>query len=85
MRQMMSPVVRSIFRRLLERLKPGGELAYFEYAGVRIIKASVAGEKGRRRLKHIGLVNEVLRRRHQGRRELVLGNVPPAVAVRLTR
>ena len=78
-------VVRSIFRRLLELLNPGGELAYFEYAGVRVMKGSVVGEEGRRKLKRIGLVNKALRRRHRGRRELVLGNMPPAVAVRLKR
>jgi len=77
--------VRSIFRRLLELLKPGGELAYFEYAGVRMMKGSLTGEAGRRKLKRIGLVNKVLRRRHQGRRQLILGNMPPAVAVRLKR
>jgi phospholipid N-methyltransferase len=78
-------VVRSIFRRLMELLNPGGELAYFEYAGVRVMKGSVVGEEGRRKLKRIGLVNKVLSRRHRGRRELVLGNMPPAVAVRLKR
>jgi phosphatidylethanolamine/phosphatidyl-N-methylethanolamine N-methyltransferase len=78
-------VVRSIFRRLMELLKAGGELAYFEYAGVRVMKGSIVGEEGRRKLKRIGLVNKVLRRRHRGRRELVLGNMPPAVAVRLKR
>jgi len=78
-------VVRSIFRRLMEMLNEGGELAYFEYAGVRVIKGSVVGEEGRRKLKRLGLVNRALRRRHKGRREMIWGNVPPAVAVRLTR
>lgn len=78
-------VVRAIFRRLLELLTEGGELAYFEYAGVRLMKGSVVGEKGRHKLKRIELVNKVLRRKHRGQRELVLGNMPPAVAVRLTR
>lgn len=78
-------LVRSIFRRLLDMLKPGGELAYFEYAGVRVLKSSILGEKGRKELKSIGAMGKVLRKRHQGKRELVLGNVPPAVAVRLKR
>jgi phosphatidylethanolamine/phosphatidyl-N-methylethanolamine N-methyltransferase len=77
--------VRSIFRQLLELLKPGGELAYFEYAGVRIMKGAIVDEEGRRKLKRIHLMGRVLSRRHRGRRELVLGNMPPAVAVRLTR
>jgi phosphatidylethanolamine/phosphatidyl-N-methylethanolamine N-methyltransferase len=78
-------LVRSIFRRLLEMLKDGGELAYFEYAGVRVFKSSIVGEKGRKELKSISAMGKVLRKRHRGERELVLGNVPPAVAVRLRR
>jgi phosphatidylethanolamine/phosphatidyl-N-methylethanolamine N-methyltransferase len=78
-------VVRSIFRRLMSLLKPGGELAYFEYAGVRIMKAPLVGAKGRKNLKEIGRVGKALRRRHAGKRELVLGNIPPAMTVRLTR
>jgi hypothetical protein len=50
-----------------------------------MMKGSIVGEEGRRKLKRISLVNKVLRRRHRGRRELVLGNMPPAVAVRLKR
>lgn len=78
-------LVRSIFRRLLELLHSGGELAYFEYAGVRVLKSSLVGERGRKELKSIEALGRVLRKRHQGRRELVLGNVPPAVAVTLKR
>jgi len=79
------PLVRSIFRQLMELLKPGGELAYFEYAAVRVMKGAVVGDEGRKKLKSIGQVGEVLRKRHKGKRELVWSNVPPAVAVRLTR
>lgn len=79
------PAVRAIFRRLLSLLSLGGELAYFEYAGVRAMKAPLVGEKGRRQLKSIGQMGKVLRRKHRGKRELVLGNMPPAVAVRLVR
>lgn len=78
-------LVRSIFRRLLELLNEGGELAYFEYAGVRVMKGSIVGMEARRKLWRIGAMGKILRRRHHGRRELVLGNIPPAVAVRLTR
>jgi phospholipid N-methyltransferase len=78
-------LVRSIFRRLMGLLSPGGELSYFEYAGVRMFKAPMVGRKGRKKLKEIGAMSKVLRRRHLGRRELVLGNLPPAIAVRLVR
>jgi phospholipid N-methyltransferase len=78
-------LVRSIFRRMLSLLREGGELAYFEYAGVRTLKAPLVGERGRRRLKDIGKVGESLRRKHRGKRELVLGNLPPAFATRLLK
>ncbi len=78
-------LVRSIFRRLLALLRPGGELVYFEYAGVRAIKGTVAGAKGRHALRRIGAVGRGLRRRHAGRQTLVLGNIPPAISVRLRK
>jgi phospholipid N-methyltransferase len=78
-------LVRSIFRRLMQLLASGGELAYFEYAGVRVMKGPLVGHKGRRKLKRIGAMGKALRRKHQGKRELVLNNMPPAVAVRLKR
>jgi phosphatidylethanolamine/phosphatidyl-N-methylethanolamine N-methyltransferase len=78
-------LVRSIFRRMLMLLREGGELAYFEYAGVRTLKSPLVGETGRRKLRGIGHVGASLRRRYGGRRELVLGNIPPALATRLCK
>ena len=78
-------LVRRIFRRFMELLAPGGELMYFEYAGVRAMKGPLVGVEGRRKLKRIGATGKILSKRHSGRRELVLGNLPPAVAVRLVR
>ncbi|MDZ4831531.1 MAG: methyltransferase domain-containing protein [Phycisphaerae bacterium] len=77
-------LVRSIMKRLMERLRPGGEFVYFEYAGVRAIKAPFLDPVGRQRLRRIDAVGKSLRRKHAGRREFVLGNLPPAFAVRLT-
>jgi phosphatidylethanolamine/phosphatidyl-N-methylethanolamine N-methyltransferase len=77
--------VRAIFRRLLDLLAPRGELVYYEYAGVRAVKSQFVDAAGRRRLKQLGATVKVLRRRHAGKRELVLGNIPPAFATRLTR
>lgn len=77
--------VRSIFRRLMCMLADGGELSYFEYAGVRVVKGTLSNEAGRRRLWNIGATSRVLKRKHAGHRKLVLGNLPPAIAVRLTR
>lgn len=77
--------VRSILRGLMALLQPGGELVYFEYAGVRAMKAPFVDPAGRTRLRRIGLLGKSMRRKHAGRRELVLGNLPPAITVRLTR
>ncbi len=76
-------VVRSVFRRLLDLLAEGGQLAYFEYAGVRRLAAPLAGPRQRRRLRRLRAIGQILHRRHAGRRELVLVNVPPAYAVHL--
>ncbi len=76
-------VVRSVFRRLLDLLAEGGQLAYFEYAGVRRLAAPLAGPRQRRRLRRLRAIGQILHRRHAGRRELVLANVPPAYAVHL--
>ena len=78
-------LVRSIFRRMMALLREGGELAYFEYAGVRTFKAPLVGAQGRRRLRGIAKVGQSLRRKHEGSKELVLGNLPPAVAVHLRK
>jgi len=65
-------------------VRDGGELAYFEYAGVRAMKAPFLRKPGRERLRRIDALGKSMRRKHDGRRELVLGNLPPAFAVRLT-
>lgn len=78
-------LVRSIFRRMMALLRDGGELAYFEYAGVRTLKAPLVGAGGRRKLKGIAQVGQSLRRKHRGKRELVLGNLPPAFATHLRK
>jgi phospholipid N-methyltransferase len=76
-------LVRSIFRRMLALLKRDGELAYFEYAAVRVMKGSFVNRDGRKKLGQIHAVGKVLSKRHRGSRRLVLNNFPPAVAVRL--
>jgi phosphatidylethanolamine/phosphatidyl-N-methylethanolamine N-methyltransferase len=76
-------LVRAIFRRMLTLLNSDGELSYFEYAAVRVMKGSFVNKDGRKKLAQIGAVGKVLRKKHRGTRQLVLGNFPPAVAVRL--
>ena len=76
-------LMRQIFRRMFELLKENGELVYFEYAGVRVMKGPVMDRAGRARLKRIDAIGKSLRRKHAGSKELVLGNFPPAIAYRL--
>jgi phospholipid N-methyltransferase len=76
-------VVRTIFQAMLARLAPDGELTYFEYVGMRAIKAPLVGSTGRRALRRRGAQQAVFLRRHRGRRNLVIANVPPAYAVHL--
>ena len=78
-------LVRSIFRRILALMRTGGELAYFEYAGVRVMKAPLVGSAGRRRIRGHTLIGKRHARDHALSRELVIGNVPPAFAVRIVK
>ena len=78
-------VVRGIFRRMLALLAPGGDLTYFEYAAVRVLKTPFTGTKTRKDLRRIDAHGKSLVRRHVGSRELVVGNLPPAVTIRLQR
>ena len=78
-------LVRSIFRRMLELLAPGGDLCYFEYAAVRAIKAPLTASSTRKGLRRIEAHGRSMMRRHRGHRQIVLGNIPPAVAIRLQR
>ena len=78
-------LVRSIFRQMLDLLAPGGDLCYFEYAAVRAMKAPLTASSTRKGLRRIGAHGRSMMRRHRGRRQIVLGNIPPAVAIRLQR
>jgi phospholipid N-methyltransferase len=79
------PMVRKIFRKMMSLLADGGTLTFFEYAGVRAIKAPVVGPHGRKKLRQHHATMKVLQRRHRGQKDLVLANVPPAFAHQLTR
>jgi phospholipid N-methyltransferase len=76
-------LMRQIFRRMFALLREDGELVYFEYVGVRVMKGRVLDDAGRARLRRIDAFGKSLRRKHQGTKEIVLGNFPPAVAIRL--
>ncbi len=71
--------------RLLGLLAEGGEMTYFEYAGLQPLVALLFSAESRRRVKQVRRTAAVFRRRHDAQRELVLCNLPPAYAVRLRR
>ena len=77
-------LMRQIFRKMISLLAEGGKLTYFEYAGVRMFKAPIVGSTGRKKLRRHRAIVKVLHRRHDGRRDFVLANVPPAYALHLT-
>ena len=69
----------------MELLIDGGELVYFEYAGVRVIKGTLVGSKGKKQLKEIRGIRRELFKAHDGRQQLVMANLPPALTVRLRK
>ena len=79
------PLIRSIFRRLFDLLDESGELSYFEYAGMRAMRAPLVGRRGRQQVRRVEAINRILRRDFHGNTKLVLRNFPPAVAIRLKR
>jgi phospholipid N-methyltransferase len=79
------PIIRSIFRRLFDLLHEDGELSYFEYAGMRAMRAPLVGRRGRQQVRRVEAFNRILRRDYHGNTKLVLRNFPPAVAIRLKR
>jgi phospholipid N-methyltransferase len=63
---------------MLRLLKPGGALSFFEYVGVRPLRALLSNGRERARLRGVG---EAIAQARQGRaigRDLVMPNVPPA-------
>ncbi len=71
-----------LVERLLEcmaaLLRPGGTLSFFEYVAIRKLRAMVAGGADRARLRAIGSILSRTFEQHEIRRDLVLGNLPPA-------
>lgn len=64
---------------LLPRLlKPGGTLSFFQYIGIRKLRAIVGGRDDRARLRGIGRAMDEVLGRGEIRRDHVWANVPPA-------
>ncbi|MSQ91141.1 MAG: methyltransferase domain-containing protein [Phycisphaerales bacterium] len=78
-------VTESIFARMIALMRDGGELTYFEYAGVRTLKLPFVGSHGRAHLRKLGDFTRLTASKHQVTRKLVVANIPPALAVRLVK
>jgi hypothetical protein len=63
---------------MLRLLKPGGTLSFFEYVGVRPLRALVSRNRERERLRGVGAAIAEARRGRAIGRNLVVPNVPPA-------
>src|SRR5262249_17279484 len=73
-------LVDDIYRSYQRLLKPTGTLTCFEYVWIRAMKMPFVAEKERDRLRTLTHYLEAKIRRHQIGEEIVVLNVPPAVA-----
>ena len=73
-------LVEDIYKSYQRLLKPTGTLTYFEYVWIRALKMPLVKEKERRRLTTLTHFLEAKIRQHQIGEEIVLLNMPPAVA-----
>ena len=72
-------LVERLFHQLLEALKPGGQLTFFEYWGIRPLKTIFVGRDERQRLAEVGrTLQRMVKPLELGYRR-VWRNVPPAV------
>lgn len=78
-------VSRSILRRLVRLLRPGGTLSFFEYAAIRHMRSLVSARGVKRAMRWHARFISRLERDMRGRRDLVIMNIPPAWAVHLTK
>ena len=64
---------------MLQLLKSGGTLSFFEYIAVRRARSLVSGKADRERLRGIGRAMHAVLDKHEIRREAILFNVPPGL------
>lgn len=70
--------VEHIFGIFQKLLKPGGTLSFFEYIGIRKVRAMVSDAPGKERLRGIARCMEGVLQRGEIHRDHVWPNVPPA-------
>ena len=68
---------------MLDLLRTGGEMAYFEYLGMRWLQATFGSRLRRRTVQRRRSDISDRLRTHKGRHDTVLINIPPARVVRL--
>ena len=78
-------VSRSILRRLVSMLRPGGTLSFFEYAAIRHLRSATSSTPVKRAMRWHARFVRRLEQDMSGRRDLVMMNLPPAWAVHLTK
>jgi len=78
-------LTQAIFDRMFMLMRDGGELTYFEYVGLRQMKAPFVGASGRDRLRKFNEFRESTHKKHIVTHQLVVANVPPAVAIRIVK
>ena len=77
-------VSRSILRRLISLIRPGGTLSFFEYAAIRHARRLVGNSQVKRAMVWHEQFIQRLETDMSSQRDLVLCNLPPAWAVHLT-
>lgn len=70
--------VQQLLDGLVNHVRPGGILSFFEYIAVRNAKALLSGPSDRQRLRGIGQTLNRMFQEHTTRRQWVWPNVPPA-------
>jgi phospholipid N-methyltransferase len=71
-------VVHQILGKLRRLLAPGGTLSFFEYIGMRPLKAAISRRADKHRVQGVARVLDCVLTDHEIRRDRVLANVPPA-------
>lgn len=79
------PLTESIFKQMLDLLRVGGVLTFFEYVGAREMKRPFVGKTHRLAIDGLKSFHERTARAHSVRREIVMANIPPACAVHITK
>jgi phosphatidylethanolamine/phosphatidyl-N-methylethanolamine N-methyltransferase len=71
-------LVTQILAKLQRLLAPGGTLSFFEYVGIRRVKATLSRQAERDRLQGIGQILGSMLAANEIGRDCVIANVPPA-------